>query len=293
MSIELKSLNQQVIVITGASSGIGLATVEAAAREGARLVLAARSEQTLSNIVEKLRASGVEALHVDADVSRREDIERVCEAAIAQFGRFDTWVNNAGLSVYGRADEVKLEDARRMFDINFWGVVYGSLAALRHLRSQGGAIINLGSELSEAPVPEQAYYVAAKHAVKGFTESLRIEVQQIDKAPVSITLIEPGATDTPFPENAANYMDREPKLPEPKSDPADVAKAILEAATKPHRVIRVGASAKMNTTVAKVAPGLGEKMAAKQEKRQQRDEPERNPEGTLYQGGESGRTHGR
>jgi short-subunit dehydrogenase len=293
MSITLKALEDQVIVITGASSGIGLATAEAAAQGKARLVLAARSDRALTDIASRLRAAGVEALHVDADVSRREDIERVAAEAIARFGRIDTWVNNAGLSVYGRADDVNLDDARRMFDINFWGLVYGSLTALRHLRTQGGAIINLGSEVSEAAIPLQAYYVASKHAVKGFTDSLRIEVQEIDKAPVSITLIEPGATDTPFPENAANYMEKEPQLPTPKSDPADVAKAILEAATEPTRVIRVGLSSKMNTAMSKLAPGMADKIAAKQEKKQQRDEPPRNPDGTLYQGGETGRQRGR
>jgi short-subunit dehydrogenase len=293
MSITLKPLSEQVIVITGASSGIGLATVEAAARERARLVLVARSEQTLSELVTRLQAEGIEAIQVTADVGDREQVERAAEVAIGRFGRIDTWVNDAGVSIYGRVDEVSLDDARRMFDTNFWGVVQGSLVALRHMRRGGGAIINIGSEVSEAAIPLQGYYVASKHAVKGFTDSMRIEVEEIDKAPVSITLIEPGATDTPFPENARNYMDREPKLPSPMSDPADVAEAILRAATKPTRLIKVGASARMNTTVAKVAPGLADKMAARQEKAQQRDEPPRNPKSTLDQPGESGRVRGR
>jgi short-subunit dehydrogenase len=293
MAITLKAVSEQVVVITGASSGIGLATVEAAARERARLVLAARSEQTLASICEKLAAGGVEAIPVTADVSKREDVERLAEAAIGRFGRIDTWVNDAGVSIYGRLEEVSLDDARQMFDTNFWGVVHGSLVALRHLRARGGAIINIGSELSEAPVPAQGYYVASKHAVKGFTDSLRVEVEEIDKAPVSITLIEPGATDTPFPEHARNYMEKEPKLPDPLSDPADVAEAILKAAARPTRLIKVGASSKLNTTVAKLAPGLADKMASKQEQRQQREESPRNPQGTLYQPGESGRIRGR
>jgi short-subunit dehydrogenase len=293
MSITLKPVYEQVIVITGASSGIGLATVEAAAREGARLVLAARSEQTLVDICAKLRAGGVEAIPVTADVSKREDVERLAEVAIGRFGRIDTWVNDAGVSIYGRIEEVSLDDARHMFDTNFWGVVHGSVVALRHVRARGGAIINIGSEVSEAAIPLQGYYVASKHAVKGFTDSLRVEVEEIDKAPVSITLIEPGATDTPFPEHARNYMDKEPKLPTPQSDPADVAEAILKAAAKPTRLIKVGASSKLNTTMAKVAPGLADKMAAKQEKGQQREEAPRNPQGTLYQPGESGRIRGR
>lgn len=293
MSIKLKPLKEQVIVITGASSGIGLATVEAAAKEGARLVLVARSEETLTEVVGRLRGGGVDAIHVGADVANMEEVERVAQVAVERFGRIDTWVNDAGVSIYGRVEQIPLPDARRMFDTNFWGVVHGSLVALRHLRREGGALINIGSEVSEAAIPMQGYYVASKHGVKGFTDSLRIEVEELDKAPVSITLVEPGATDTPFAENARNYMDKEPKLPTPQSDPADVAEAILKAAANPTRLIRVGASAKMNTTVAKVAPGMADKMAAKQEKRQQRDEPPRDPEGTLYEGGESGRIRGR
>src|SRR5581483_10918741 len=131
--------------------------------------------------------------------------------------------------LYGRLDEVSEEDSRRLFDINFWGVVNGSLAALPHLKTQGGALINLGSEVSDAYVPLLGMYTATKHAVKGFTDSLRVEIEEVDKAPISITLIQPTAVDTPFPQHARNYMDREPKLPSPKIAPEDVANAILDA----------------------------------------------------------------
>src|SRR4029079_11582679 len=105
------------------------------------------------------------------------------------------------------------EDNRRLFDTNFWGVVYGSLAALPHLKTNGGALLNVGSEVSEAVVPLQGMYSASKHAVKGFTDALRVEIEEIDGAPVSITLIQPTAVDTPFPQHARNYMANEPKLP--------------------------------------------------------------------------------
>ena len=201
-------------------------------------------------------------------------------------------MNNAGLAIYGRLDQVSDEDSRRLFDVNFWGVVYGSLVALPLLKQNGGALINVGSEVSEAFVPILGMYSASKHAVKGFTDALRVEVEYIDKAKVAVTLIQPTAVDTPFDEHGRNYMDREANLPTPQLDPQDVADAILKAATKPTRDIRVGAMSKINTFVAKNLPGLADRMTARQVESLQRDEPPKHPEGTLYQPGESGRVHG-
>jgi short-subunit dehydrogenase len=292
MGLTLKPVEEQVIVITGASSGIGLATAQEAARRGAKLVLAARSSETLSQLAARINAEGGDAIAVTVDVADRAQVQRVADAAIARFGRIDSWVNDAGVSIYGRLDEVSEEDSRRLFDTNFWGVVNGSLVALPHLREAGGALINVGSEVSDAVVPLQGMYSASKHAVKGFTDALRVEIEEVDEAPVSITLVQPTAVDTPFPQHARNYMESEPKLPTPQIDPHDVASAILDAAEKPTRSVRVGSMAKMNTLVAKVAPGLGDKMAAAQVDRQQYAEPPRNPAGALFSAGESGRTHG-
>jgi len=293
MAISLKPLDQQVIVITGASSGIGLATAQAAVRQGARVVLAARSEHTLESVVGEMIRAGGEAMHVDTDVSKRDQVERLASAAFARFGRIDTWVNDAGLSIYGRLDEVSDQDNRRLFDINFWGVVYGSLVALPYLKQNGGALINVGSEVSDAVVPLQGMYSASKHAVKGFTDALRVEVEAVGKLPIAITLVQPTAVDTPFPEHAGNYMPKEPKLPTPQVDPEDVAAAILKAATNHTRDVKVGATAKLNTMLSKLAPNLADKASATYVSRQQRDEPAHDPEGTLYKPGESGRTHGR
>jgi short-subunit dehydrogenase len=292
MSIELKPIDQQVIVITGASSGIGLTTAEEAARRGAKVVLAARSGQTLGDVVERITSTGGRAISVICDVTDRQQVQNLADAAVRQFGRIDTWVNNAGLAIYGRLDEVTDDDNRRLFDVNFWGVVYGSLAALPHLKRQGGALINIGSEVSEAAIPLLGMYVATKHAVKGFTDSLRIEIEQVDNAPVSVTLIQPTAVDTPFDEHARNYMEKEPNLPTPMIEPMKVAEAILGAAVKPTRYVKVGTMSKLNTFIAKHLPGTGERMAAKQLDSFKRDEPPRDPEGTLYVPGESGRAHG-
>ena len=292
MSVQLKPLDQQVMIITGASSGIGLCTAESAASQGAKVVLGARSGQTLDEVVERITAAGGRAVSVVCDVADRKQVERLADTAISQFGAIDTWVNNAGVAIYGRLDEVSEEDNRRLFDTNFWGVVNGSLVALPYLRLHGGALINLGSEVSEAYVPMLGMYVASKHAVKGFTDCLRVEVEQMDKAPVSITLIQPTAVDTPFDEHGKNYMEKQPNLPTPMIDPQDVADAILAAATKPTRYTRVGMMAKANVFVAKNLPGVADRMTVKQAEKLKRDEPPRNREGALHVPGESGRTHG-
>jgi short-subunit dehydrogenase len=167
MSVQLKGLAEQVMVITGASSGIGLVTARMAAQRGARLVLAARSEDALRRLADEIQAEGGEAVTVVADVGREEDVRRIGEAAVEYFGGFDTWVNNAGVSIYGRVLEVSTEDHRKLFETNYWGVVHGSYVAAEHLRTRGGAIITVGSSLSDRAIPLQGTYCASKHAVKG------------------------------------------------------------------------------------------------------------------------------
>lgn len=292
MSTSLKPLNQQVIVLTGASSGIGLCTALLAAERGAKLVLVARSANTLADLVAQIRHIGGEAIDVVADVGERDEVLAVAQAAISHFGRIDTWINDAGVSIYGRLDEVSENDSRRLFDTNFWGVVNGSLAALPHLKAHGGALINVGSEVSDAVIPLQGMYSASKHAVKGFTDALRVEIENVDHARVSITLIQPTAVNTPYPQHAKNYMDKEPKLPTPQIDPRQVAEAILEAAVQGGRDVKVGSMSVLNTTVSKLMPSLADRMAAKQVERQQEDAAPRRPEGTLYQPGVTGSIYG-
>jgi NADP-dependent 3-hydroxy acid dehydrogenase YdfG len=290
--MKLKPLDQQVIVITGASSGIGLATALSAAKGGAKLVLAARSETTLEQIAAQISAQGGQAIAVRADVSKRAEVEEVARRALEQYGRVDTWVNDAGVSIYGRLDAVSDEDSHQLFATNFWGVVYGSLVALPLLKKQGGALINLGSEASQEALPLQGMYAASKHAIKGFTDTLRLELEE-DGAPVSVTLIQPTAVNTPYPEHAANYLAQAPKLPTPMIDPHKVASAILDAATDPARDVKVGAMSSINTLVAQLIPSLGDMMSKMQMGKQQRAEPPRSREGTLYHAGEGGQIMGR
>jgi short-subunit dehydrogenase len=288
MDIRLKKLQDQVIVITGASSGIGLTTARMAAKRGARLVLAARNGDALQKLCDELKGFGASAIHVVADVSREEDVRAIARAAIAHFGSFDTWINNAGVSIFGKLNEVSLEDQRRIFETNFWGVVHGSLVAVEHFKTRGGALINLGSELSDVGITLQGMYAASKHAVKGFTDSLRMELEEAG-APVSVTLIKPAAIDTMFLAHAKNYMEVEPKLPAPIYAPEVVAQAILFAAEQPKRDIFVGSASKITSTGARYFPQLMDRYMKRFASRQQRtDQPaSRTTQDALYQPGTS------
>ncbi|HYD81898.1 MAG TPA: SDR family oxidoreductase [Paucimonas sp.] len=244
MKIRLKKLADQVIVMTGATSGIGLVTARKAAARGARLVLVARNQEALQHLGEELDELGTETAYVVADVANEEDVRRIAEVAIQRFGGFDTWMNIAGVGIFGKSEQVSVEDMRRLFDINFWGVVYGSLTAVRHLKPRGGALINVGSETSDRAVPLQGIYSASKHAIKGFTDALRVELEE-ENAPISVTLVKPASIDTMFLAHAKNYLDVEPRLPPPIYAPEIVADALLYAAEHPKRDIYVGSRAKL------------------------------------------------
>jgi short-subunit dehydrogenase len=252
MTVKLKKLDEQVIVLTGATSGIGLVTARKAAEAGARLVLAARDGDALGTLAQELRQRNVEVATVAADVGDPSDVERIGKTAIERFGRVDTWINNAGISLFGTVEQVSLEDMQRVMQTNFWGVVHGSLEAVKLMKPRGGgAIINLGSELSDRAIPLQGTYAASKHAVKAFTESLRMELEK-DKAPISLTLIKPAGIDTPFTWHAKNYMEHEPDLPAPVYAPELVAQTILHAARTPE--LFVGGRARMMSVAAGLVP---------------------------------------
>jgi NADP-dependent 3-hydroxy acid dehydrogenase YdfG len=177
MRIKLKKLEDQVIVITGASSGIGLATAEMAAERGARVVLNSRNEADLAAAVERIRGRGGRATYVVGDVADDGAMATLAERAVDEFGALDTWVNNAGIGLYGRLEEVDTADKRRLFDVNFWGVVNGCKAAVRAMRQRGGgAIINIGSVESDRALPLHGIYAASKHAVKAYSDTLRMEL---------------------------------------------------------------------------------------------------------------------
>lgn len=255
MGIKLKPLKDQVVVITGGTSGIGLATAKRAAARGARVVLSSRNQPELQETVAAIEQSGGIARSVVGDVSNGEDVERLAATAVEEFGALDTWVNNAGVSFYGRLTEVAIDDMRRLFEVNFWGTVYGARAAVPRMRGTGGALINVGSVLSDRAIPLQGAYSASKHAVKGFTDSLRMELEE-EGAPISVTLVKPSAIDTPYYQHAKNYMGVEPKPPAPVYAPEVVANAILRAAEHPIRDITIGGGGRLLTALGSALPRL-------------------------------------
>jgi short-subunit dehydrogenase len=244
MHVKLKKLSDQVMVITGASSGIGLVTARMAAKRGTRLLLNARNEEALRRACDEINQSGGEAYHVAGDVGKLDDVQNLANEAIRRFGGFDTWVNNAGVSIYGRVLDQSLEDQRRLFETNYWGVVHGSRVASAHLRERGGALINVGSVLSDVAIPIQGTYCATKHAVKGYTDALRLELEA-EGAPIAVTLIKPSAINTPYVQHAKNLLPSEPQHPAPVYAPETVAEAILHCAEHAERDVYVGGAGKM------------------------------------------------
>jgi NAD(P)-dependent dehydrogenase (short-subunit alcohol dehydrogenase family) len=256
--VRLKPLNEQVMVITGATSGIGLTAARDAVKAGASVVFCARDAGAVEQLERDLTAHG-EALGVVCDVTNERDVRALAQAAIDRYGRIDTWVNNAGVSIYGRLEDIEIADMRQLFEINFWGVVHGSLTALEHMKERGGAIINIGSTLSERAIPIQGIYCASKFAVRGFTDAFRMEVEK-SNYPIAVTLIKPSAIDTPYIKHAKNYLPEEPKNPPPVYAPDLVADAILHCAVRAERDIFVGGAGMMFGLMEKLMPHKTDKV---------------------------------
>ena len=260
MKPKLKPLSEQVIVITGASSGIGLATARKATKVGAKVLLVARNEAALKAVVAEIDAAGGVADYIVADVGDEADIKAVVDKAGVRFGGFDTWINNAGVGIYASLAETPTAEHARLFKTNYWGTVFGSLAAVDYLRIRGGALINVGSVAADMPSPLFGAYVASKHAVKGFTDSLRIEMIAA-RAPISVTLIKPSGIGTPFAEHAANHLAGEARIPLPVYAPELVADAILHCAQTVRRDMTVGGGGRQQVMMATHLPSLFDHLA--------------------------------
>ncbi|WP_313008236.1 SDR family oxidoreductase [Brevundimonas vesicularis] len=261
MIYNLKPLSEQTIVITGATSGHGLATARQAARAGANVFLIARNLTALELVSAEIEAEGGKVDFAACDVGDERAVEAAADQAVERFGRIDTWVNNAGVGIYGQLEKVSTEDHRKVFETNYWGVVFGSLSAAKRLKRQGGALINIGSINADMPSPVLSAYTASKHAVKGFTNSLRLELIA-SKAPISVTLIKPSAIGTPFPSRAGNVTGYRPRLPPPVYAPELVANAILYAAQHARRSITVGGVGKFQVLGAAIFPKLFDRVGS-------------------------------
>lgn len=258
VEIRTKPLQEQTIVITGASSGIGLATAEMAAKRGARVVLSSRNETDLHEIAGKLRSEGCKVLAVKADVRSLSELENLRYEAERTFGTIDTWINNAGGSIYGPLLEIPEDEERDLFETNFWGVRHGCHVAVAAMKNQGGMLINVGSEVSLRAAPLQGIYSATKHAVKAYTDTLRMELEH-DNIPIGVALIRPTAIDTPFPQHAVNHLkEGEPSLPDPTYHPDYAAEAILKCAVKPQRDVYVGSPSKLHAIMEFLMPGVAD-----------------------------------
>lgn len=260
MRKRLKPLSEQILVITGASSGNGLATAQEAVRRGASVVLAARNEKALKQIAGELRSAGGKVAVCAVDVADDAAAQRIADAAEKAFGGFDTWVNCAAVTSYGTLEQLGLEEQRRIIEVNYFGMLRGSMVAPNHLRKRGGgAIINVGSILSDRALIKQPAYCAAKAAVRSMTESLRMDIER-EGLPISVTLIKPSGIHTPFPEHGRNHLDEAPRTPQIVYAPELVADAILFAAEHSRRQIYVGGYGFMLSLLARLFPRITDRV---------------------------------
>jgi short-subunit dehydrogenase len=251
-----RPIGDQVVVVTGASQGIGRATALLLAGRGASVVAAARNEEALQTLAEDAARSGGRIVPVLADVTDAAQVELVATSAVDRFGRIDTWVNNAGVSVYAEVQDIHPAEMERVVEVNLLGVMYGSRAAIPHLRrAGGGTIVNVGSALSDRAIPLQSAYVASKHGVAGFTEALRLEMAE-DGSGIDVVLIMPSSINTPLFRFARSKLGVQPMPVPPVYDPRAVATAIAHAAQHGGREVVVGGWGKMLTVAQWLSPSL-------------------------------------
>ncbi|MDQ2683712.1 MAG: SDR family oxidoreductase [Chloroflexota bacterium] len=271
-----RPINEQVIVITGASSGIGRETAVRAAKAGASVVLAARNEEALEAVRQEIDFGGGAAIAVPTDVGDWEQVQRLAQAAVDRFGRIDTWINNASVSEFATIEDAPVADLEQILQTNFMGVVYGVKAAIPHLKvNGGGGIINVASALAVRAVPLQGMYSATKHAVRGFSEALRMELDYGDRN-ISVTTINPSSINTPFFTNAKSLMPVKGKPIPPVYEPGAVAEAILHAVEHPKREVFIGAAGRIVGLMQQISPALTDRymlFRGSMFKNQQSDKP--------------------
>lgn len=261
----VNKLRDSVVVVTGASSGIGRATALSFAEEGAVVVLAARREEALREVAGKCEALGSRTLVVPTDVTDEGAVHELARRAVEEFGRIDVWVNNAAVTAFGRFEETPSDVFRRVLETNLFGYVYGTRAVLPVFREQGsGVLVMVDSVVASAPQPYTTAYVSSKYAIRGFAECLRMELSLEDGDGIDVCTVMPASIDTPLFQQAANFTGRQVKAMDPVNPPEKVAAAIVSVAKRPRRELLVGKGSRMMAGQHAVAPGLYERTAARQ-----------------------------
>lgn len=249
------SIAESVVVVTGASSGIGRATAHAFAEQGARLLLAARRLEMLEEVAAECRDLGATALAVPTDVTREEEVEHLAHLAVERFGHLDVWFNNAGVGVFGRLEEIPTEVWRRVIETNVFGYLYGARAAIRQFRAQGhGVLINNASIVGRLAKPDSTAYATSKFAVRGFSESLRQEL--LNQPDIRVCTLLPAVIDTPFFEHAGNFSHQRVRAAPPVYAPEKVARTVLGLVRRPRAEVIVGGAGQLGSLLKRLAPSL-------------------------------------
>jgi NAD(P)-dependent dehydrogenase (short-subunit alcohol dehydrogenase family) len=241
--MQLKSVEEQVVALMGASSGIGRETALRFAERGAKVVVSARSESGLRFLVEEIRSKGGEAIAVPADTSEFDQVKAVANRAVEEYGKLDTWVHLAAVGLFATFEQTTPEEFERVIDVNLMGQVYGAMAALPHLKREGrGALIHISSVEAKRSFPFHSAYGASKHGIDGFLEALRVELKH-EGWPISVTQVMPGTINTPFFDKGRTKLGVKPVGIPPIYEPETVAKIILYAAENPARDLVSGGAA--------------------------------------------------
>jgi NAD(P)-dependent dehydrogenase (short-subunit alcohol dehydrogenase family) len=256
-----RRLKDKVVVVTGASSGIGAATALELARSGARVVLAARREDALAVVARECRELGGDALVVPTDVTDPAAVDRLADRAAERFGRVDAWVNNAAVATYGTLTEIPPEEFRRVIEVDLLGTAWGMRSALRHLRrTGGGVIVNNASVLAEVAMPYLTSYNAAKHGVRGLSDTLRQELRVRGEKEIAVCTVLPAGIDTPFFSHAANHTGRVLAPPPPIYPAQLVARTIVGVISRPRREAYAGGAARLLSLQWRLLPGVAERV---------------------------------